>query len=136
MPGRGRIESPIALVSALINRGTVGPTTSIREDYPLLEAHGIVAVNTRSDGRAYLQLVKDDVARDSLELLRAAIGEEPSGGADNPLESLWLPGTFTSPERDRRTIPELAPSDEVEVLESAVERLREETQRALRNEGV
>jgi hypothetical protein len=136
MSGRGRILSPLVLVNALINRGSVGPTTSIREDYPLLEAHGIVSVTTRADGRAYLNLVKRDVAKDSLELLRAALGDEEPLGASNPLDALWLPGTFTSPERDRKTLPEPKPSDEAEVIESTVERLREETSRRLRGEGV
>ena len=54
MWGRGRIEKPLALVRALINRGTVGPTTSIREDYSLLEAQGIVSVDVRSDGEVGL----------------------------------------------------------------------------------
>lgn len=136
MFGRGRIESPVALVSALIKRGTVGPTTSIGEDYPLLEAHGIVSVTTQTNGRAYLNLVKRDVAEDSLELLRAALGEEEPLEASSPLDALWLPGTFTSPERDRQRLAELQPSNEAEVIGSAVERLREETSRKLRGESV
>lgn len=136
MWGRGRIEKPLALVRALIARGAVGPTTSIREDYPLLEAQGIVSVDVRSDGLAFLRLVKPDVAEDSLELLQAALGDEEGTGGDNPLDALWLPGTFTTPERDRRQAPELEASDEAEVISATVERLREETQRTVRGEEV
>jgi hypothetical protein len=133
-PGRGRISSPLVLVEALINRGQVGPTTSIKEDYPLLEAHGIVSVEEQTNGRAYLRLVKDDVAEDSLELLRLALGEQENAAGENPLESLWLPGTFTTPERDRRGLPEIEPGSESEVINATVDRLHEETQRKMRGE--
>ena len=136
MWGRGRIEHPLALVRALLNRGAVGPTTSIREDYPLLEAQGIVSVDVRPDGRAFLHLVKSDVAEDSLELLQAALGDVDETGGDNPLDALWLPGTFTTPERDRRQAPELEASDEAEVINATVERLRDDTQRTIRGEEV
>jgi hypothetical protein len=132
--GRGRIGNPLALVEALINRGRVGPTTSIKEDYPLLEAHGIVSVEEQANGRAHLKLVKDDVAKDSLELLRLALGEQESPEGSNPLEGLWLPGTFTTPERDRRGLPELKPGSESEVINATLDRLHEETQRKMRGE--
>jgi hypothetical protein len=132
--GRGRISNPIVLVEALINRGRVGPTTSIKEDYPLLEAHGIVAVKEQSNGRAHLELVKKDVAEDSLELLRLALGEQDESGGDNPLEGLRLPGTFTTPERDRANLPEIEPGSEAEVITATVDRLHQETQRKMRGE--
>ena len=132
--GRGRIDNPLVLVEALIRKGHVGPTTSIKEDYPLLEAHGIVAVDEQPGGRAYLRLVKQDVAEDSLELLRLALGGDDPGAGNDALDGLWLPGTFTTPERDRSRLPEIEPSSEAEVLGAAVEQLHEETQRKLRGE--
>ena len=133
----GRIADPVVLVRALIDRGRVGPATAIGTDYPLLEASGIVRV-TRPQGstRAYLELVKHDVAEDSLELIRLAIGDETLNAGENPIRSLWVPGTFSSPERDRRELPELQPSAEAEVIGSVVERLREETARRMRQEDI
>lgn len=131
--GRGRISNPLVLVDALIRKGHVGPTTSIKEDYPLLEAHGIVAVDEQPGGRAYLRLVKQDVAEDSLELLRLALGEDQPASAE-AVDGLWLPGTFTTPERDRARLPEIEPSSEADVLNSVVDQLHEETQRKLRGE--
>lgn len=132
--GRGRIANPLVLVEALIRKGYVGPTTSIKDDYPLLEAHGIVAVDEQAGGRAYLRLVKQDVAEDSLELLRLALGAEDQPAGADALEGLWLPGTFTTPERDRARLPEIEPSSEADVLNSVVDQLHEETQRKLRGE--
>lgn len=79
-----------------------------------------------------LVLVKDDVARDSLELLRIAVGGDDSG----PAGDLWLPGStgFTTPEKDRARLPEIAPGAEAEALESSVEQLRSELGRKFRGE--
>jgi hypothetical protein len=134
--GTGRIDNPILLVERLIERKVVGPATAIKRDYPLLEAKGIVSVR-RAGERAYLHLVKDDVARDGLELLRLALADtEPAPGEKNPLESLWLPGSFRAPERTRAELPALQPGAEAEVITSTVERLREEAARAMRREVV
>lgn len=140
LPATGRIADPIVLVEALINRGSVGPATAISHDYPLLEAKGIVRVERVSERstRASLRLVKEDVARDGLDLLRLALsGTEPAPGAANPLESLWMPGTaFRDPEHLRAKLPELQPGAETEVLTSTVEHLREDAARAMRRENM
>ena len=130
-PGTGRIDYPVALVKALIRDGTVRPTTAARTDYLLLEAAGIVRVE-REGNLGRLFLVKEDVARDSLELLRLAVGGDESG----PTGDLWLPGStgFTTPERDRATLPEIPPGAEAEALRSTVEHLRSELGRKFRGE--
>ncbi|MEX2645681.1 MAG: hypothetical protein WD249_05415 [Gaiellaceae bacterium] len=134
--GTGRIDNPILLVERLIERRVVGPATAIKRDYPLLEAKGIVRVQKVGE-RAYLHLVKEDVARDGLELLRLALADaEPAPGAKNPLEALWLPGSFRAPERTRAELPPLQPGAEAEVITSTVEQLREEAARAMRREVV
>lgn len=131
-PATGRINDPIALVSAMIHRGTVGPTTAARTDYLLLETAGIVRARPFGH-RAYLELVKDDVARDSLDLIEQALqGEGASAGA-NSVDALWLPGSYTTPEQDRRQLPE-ATGAQQEILATALDDLREETQRRLRDE--
>lgn len=137
-PGTGRILSPTVLVGALISRGSVGPATAIRTDYPLLEAQGIVKVVVEEGSkRAYLELVKRDVAEDALDLLRVALGEEePRVARLGGVQSLWVPGTFSSPERDRHLLGDLQPGAEAEVIGSVVDRLRQETARRMRQEEI
>jgi hypothetical protein len=138
-PGTGRIGDPIVLVDALIRRGRVGPASAIRSDYPLLEARGIVrVVDAPGTNMAYLELVKEDVAKDSLDLLRLALGQPVgTGKLEGPLGSLWVPGTvFTSPERDRRELRDIPPSAEAELLASTVEELRNQIARTLRKEDL
>jgi hypothetical protein len=116
----GRIEDPVALVQALLDRGTVGPTTAARTDYLLLESAGIVRARLTSGRRAYLELVKRDVARDALGLIALALSEDgppPTG------DGVWLPAAYTVPERDRMRLPEVAGAEQ-EVVVSVVERLR------------
>ena len=129
--GTGRIESPLALVGALIRNGTVRPSTAARTDYLLLEAAGIVRVE-REGNLGRMHLVKEDVAQDSMDLLRAAVGGDDSG----PSGDLWLPGStgFTTPERDRAQLPEISPGAEAEALQSTVEHLRSELGRRFRGE--
>lgn len=134
--GQGRIRDPLVLVRALIDRGEVGPATSITREYPLLESKGIVRVERQSSGRGMLKLVKKDVARDSLELLHQALSDGQGAGGEGGVEGLWVPGTFRTPERNRRALPELAPSIEAEVLNATIEELREAAARALRREVV
>jgi hypothetical protein len=137
-PATGKIRDPLVLVRALINKGRVGPTSSIASDYPLLESHGIVRVRESSSrpGLSFLELVKTDVAEDSLDLLRAALGEEVQAPGADPLDALWLPGSFTSPERDRHALPEPSLGDEADVIKSTIEHLREETSQQIRQERV
>jgi hypothetical protein len=133
----GRILDPIVLVSALIRKGEVGPATNISTHYPLLESRGIVRVERQPNGQGMLKLVKEDVARDSLELLRQALADdEPGLRGEQGVQALWVPGTFGTPERNRRVAPELSPSVETEVLTSAIEELREATAQAMRREVV
>jgi len=133
-PGTGRIDYPLALVRRLIQERTVNPSSAARTDYLLLEAAGVVRVEPLDDGRrGRLHLLKEDVARDSLEVLRAALGDDESPNAGQ----LLLPGAtmgFTTPERDRASLPDIQPGAEREALESAVEELRAELGREVRGE--
>jgi hypothetical protein len=119
----GRIEDPVALVQAMIDRGAVGPTTAARTDYLLLESAGIVRARLTSGKRAYLELVKDDVARDALGLIAMALRDESGPAPADGVDALWLPGSYTLPERDRMRLPEVAGAEQ-EVVVSVVERLR------------
>jgi hypothetical protein len=133
----GRIRDPQVLLRALIDRGQVGPATAIRTDYPLLEAQGIVqVVPVAGTTMAHLRLVKPDVAEDALELIELALGGAERSATADRIESLWVPGTFSSPERTRALTPEVAAGPEGEVISSAVQRLRDATARRMRNEEV
>jgi hypothetical protein len=134
-PGTGRIDYPLALVRKLITEGTVSPSSAARTDYLLLETAGVVGVERLDDQRrARLHLLKEDVARDSLDLLRAAL----DGGEAEAVGNLVLPGSasamFTTPERDRAAIPEIQEGAEREALESVVENLRVDLGRKVRGE--
>lgn len=137
-PGTGRVEDPLVLVRALLDRGRVGPATAIRTDYPLLEARGIVKVEPSGmRGRSYMMLVKRDVAEDALRLLEVAVGDAPVPAAtDRPLDALWVPGvSYLTPEQDRKRLAEVEGA-EAELMGSLVEQLRQETQRKMRGEDI
>lgn len=135
-PGTGKIASPVVLVQALLNRKVVGPATAIASDYPLIESHGIARVEPSSHhrGRAYLRLIKEDVVRDSLDLLKAALGESGELGSEKePLGTLWVPGTYAVPER-LRVQGQLRPGAEKEVFDAAIMELRKQAGRKIRLE--
>lgn len=132
----GRIADPVLLVSRLIERGSVGPATAIRTDYPLLEARGIVRVREETSGRAHLELVQHDVASDGLELLRLALGNETRGTGASPIEALWVPGAFVTPEQDRANLAEIPAGNEADLVRSTIEELRVATARRMRGEDV
>jgi hypothetical protein len=134
-PGTGRIEYPVALVRALINKKAVGPTTAAHREYGLLEGAGIVRAEPVGRGKAMLRLVKEDVAEESLDLLRRALNEDPSQQADS-VEKLWIPGSaMTTPEKDRHSLPEPV-GNEGEIVQSTIERLREDIGRSTRGEDL
>jgi hypothetical protein len=128
----GRISDPAVLVRALLSRGQVGPATNIGTDYHLLEAQGIVVVDGPPGGRAFLRMVKPEIVTDGLDWLeRTTAGT--TGGSDSP-KLLRSPGVFVTPEQDRRALRDQGAADEV--AQSMLLRLREEVQRATRQDRV
>ena len=133
--GTGRINHPIALVRALINKKSVGPTTAARTDYGLLEGAGIVRAEEVGGGQAMLHLVKEDVAKESLDLLSLALEDDPSQQADS-VDRLWIPGSaLMTPEQDRRHLDEPV-GDGRDLVQSTVERLRTEIGQSTRGESL
>jgi ribonuclease HIII len=53
---------------------------------------------------------------------------------DDPLASLWTPGGFVNPERDRQILPEVRPGDSKELFDYTIQRLRDELNRVKRGE--
>jgi hypothetical protein len=99
----GRIQDPIVLVEALLRNKEIGPATAIGRDYPLLETHGIIQTrpSRMHSSRYYMQLVKDDVVKRGLQVLKyGSEGAIASGFKQNP-SGLYVPGRFFSPEQDR-----------------------------------
>lgn len=121
--GRGRILDPRVLVRALLRNGSVGPASNIASDYHLLEANGIVAVRPSDEtpGRAYLELVKQEIVEGGLGWIEASYSSGSGAGAD--LGSLKPPTDWTSPEADRANMPDTGAA--MEIAESAILRLRE-----------
>lgn len=128
--GGGRIMDPVVLVRALLNRGTVGPASNIRTDYHLLEAHGIVKVNETAGGRAYLELVKEEIVQGGLGWLQKSSGTPLA--SEPAIKLLQSPGTFSNPEQERANPADDAAANEL--AEAAVLRLREEVRSANRQD--
>lgn len=125
MAGYGRIASPATLVSSLVRNKRVGPATNIGTDYYLLEAAGVVAVEPARGDRAFLRLIKPEIAESGLEWIRRIA--DPGG------ESLTLsqrPTAFIKPEDARAQAS--GPANEIMV--SSILELRKEMQRAARRE--
>lgn len=126
--GRGNIYSPAVLVNALINKGTVGPATNIGTDYHLLEAAGVVMVEPMPSGdRALLKLVKPEIAQSALEWIRKITDISGTEG----IKLSQRPSSFVKPEDGRTSDMDGASR---EILVSAINELRKETQRAARRD--
>lgn len=128
--GGGRILDPVVLVRALLKRGSVGPASNISTDYHLLEAHGIVRVRETENGRAYLDLVKDEIVQGGLAWLENTTGS--ASGKSLQVNLLRTPGEFENPEQARAAIGDLGAADEIS--RAAVLELRKELQRATRQD--
>lgn len=107
----GRILDPVVLTRALLNRGFVGPATNIATDYHLLEAAGIVSVETQSNGRGWLKLVKPEIIEGGLAWLESSGGTGAGRQAD--LSELNPPSLFATPERDRAHLPSAGAAQEI-----------------------
>lgn len=127
--GGGRIFDPALLVERLISRGRVGPATNIGTDYHMLEMAGVVSVqDVTDDGRAFLQLVKPEIAEASLQWIRRITDVTGVEG----MKLGQTPAEFTTPEAARESLSASGAANEVMV--SAVLELRKETQRAARRD--
>lgn len=124
--GGGIIHSPTVLVNALIKRGVVGPATNIGTDYYLLEAAGVVAVEPDA-GRAYLRLVKPEIAEAGLDWIRRITDSAGTG----ELTLNQRPASFQKPE-DLRTEETTGAANELMV--ASINELRKEMQRAARRD--
>ncbi|MEX2374039.1 MAG: hypothetical protein WD942_00415, partial [Dehalococcoidia bacterium] len=82
---------------------------------------------------AILEMVKEEIVRDSLDILRRLSGDDDGDFEPDALGELRPPRSFISPERDRLTISSDAASGEL--FTSAVFRLREEAARAARHDS-
>lgn len=77
---KGRINDLSALVGKLISGREVGPTTSIGQDYRVLEINGVVKLRAdiKFEDRFYLRLVKKEVGELALQVLTQGNAYEQS----------------------------------------------------------
>nr|WP_314844762.1 hypothetical protein [uncultured Microbacterium sp.] len=126
----GRIADPVTLTNALLNRGSVGPATNIGTDYHLLEAHGIVSVREDGNGRAYLELVKEEIVQGGLAWLQKSRSSTQSSIASVKLDR--TPVEFMNPEQARASLGDQGAADELAA--SAILALRKELKSATRQD--
>jgi len=125
--GISRIKYPVELVEALIQKGKVGPATAIGTDFILMEKHGLVEVKEDPDlgGRYNMYLVKEDVAKTSLEILKhkrlLGLGEQVRIDA----KGLCQTGEFVNPEQDKIRLGKLSAAS-VKAQERLIKVLRRE----------
>ena len=124
----GRIFSPTVLVNALVRKGRVGPATNIGTDYYLLEMAGVVAVEPADDDKAFLRLVKPEIASAGLQWIRRIT--DPSGTGEITLSQ--QPARFIKPED--AVMDDGADGAAREIMASSVNELRKEMQRAARRD--
>ena len=127
-PDLGRIFSPTVLVNALVRKGRVGPATNIGTDYYLLEMAGVVAVEPADDDKAFLRLVKPEIASAGLQWIRRIT--DPSGTGEITLSQ--QPARFIKPED--AVMDDGADGAAREIMASSVNELRKEMQRAARRD--
>jgi hypothetical protein len=98
--GRGRIQMVSALMSKLIEGKWIGPATAIGHDYQALEIRGVVAVRPSSGSMYEMQLLKPDVGRLALAVIKEgeatteALAQLPSAAVNN----------YTEPELNRTLV--------------------------------
>lgn len=68
---RGRILDPSVLLSALLNRGSIGPCTAIGEDYTMAEKAGIISIKRSNfkPGQSNMFPIQKDVISKTLEVI-------------------------------------------------------------------
>ena len=75
----GKILDPQLLLSALLNRGQVGPATAIGTDYIVAEKAGIIRVHREANGnKANMELGQTDTVRKVLEVVSSGTMEPGS----------------------------------------------------------
>lgn len=122
------IKDPERFLNYLIENKKIGPHSANGTDYTLLERRGIVKV-TKSPhyfDRYFLELIRDDVAKEALKVLnneRFNINLEPN---PNEIKSVLETGLFKSPEEVRMELGK-APEQVEEAMDYLTRVLRDET---------
>lgn len=122
------INSPTKFLEYLISNKKIGPHSANGTDYNLLERRGIVKVTQSPHyaDRFYLELIREDVAKQALNILQNenfSINLEPSA---NEVNSVLDVGLFKSPEEVRMELGR-APEQVAEAMDYLTRVLRDET---------
>jgi len=119
---RGRIVLPRILIQSLVDGNEIGGrwgATAIGEDYRELERRGVVTVSPAGGGRFRMRLLKPDVGRLALTIIKGGRASE---------EALLIgagPATgFKGPDEARKAVRRKNTADDKAFVASALDRIR------------
>ena len=123
--GRGRINDPVWIINALLNRDRIGPCTAIGEDYTILEGEGVFKTTPAADkpgNQFYMELRRREPAQIVANLLNTgtSIGFQPQS---DPL-NLELRLNYSGPEIARPSAVRSIASHDPETMRRFLEELR------------
>lgn len=108
-----RITNAVKFLESLISYGNIGPHDANATDYTLLEKKGIVRVETRTKPGYYgsrtgpcLVLIKKDVAKEALKIVRSPSYNLVKGDTIDSFEAFIDTGHFITPEETRLRLGE------------------------------
>ena len=123
--GRGRINDPVVLISALLEKDRIGPCTAIGEDYTILETEGVIRTIRAEDKPGYqffMELRRREPAEIVLNLLES--GSSGVFESGQSAKSIELPLQFTSPEATRPIAAKQTARNNPELMKRFLEELR------------
>ncbi len=127
------INDPVRFLESLIRYGDIGPHSANASDYTLLEKKGIVRVKHKVKSSYYgyqrsgycLELVKEDVAKKALEIIKSPHYNMNIDKAESNFEIVNDTGNYMPPEEVRINMGE-APEEVLEAQEHFASILRDE----------
>jgi hypothetical protein len=125
-----RILYPDKVLQKLLDRGYLKPHSEFKEQYALLELHGIARTEPAIGNRDYLKLIDTDENRQAIEAAIDVISHTREAVTarvvNTQARALLLSGNFINPARNRARIKEL-PQLTYKTLQNLMEKLREES---------
>jgi hypothetical protein len=125
-----KILYPDKVLQKLLDKGYLNPHSEFKEQYALLELHGIAKIEPASGNRYYLKLIDTDENRQAIEAATDVLSHTREAVTahvvDTQARALLISGNFVNPARNRARIKEL-PTLTYKTLQSMLEKLRGES---------